>query len=79
MTRIRSLLGTLSEAERAAAIQAFDARYGEMERALWCLSKHCREPLIENRPAPVLGELVWTVKSWWGVQGVRSETNGADG
>jgi hypothetical protein len=76
MNRIRSLLGTLSEAERALAIQAFDARYGEMERALWCLSKHCRTPLIENRPAPVLGELVWTVKSWWGVQGVRSETKG---
>lgn len=74
VTRIHALLGRLSEADRKAAIQAFDARYGEMERALWCLSEHCRTPLIERRPSPVLEELAWTIKSWWGVQGVRSET-----
>ena len=74
MSRLKALLATLSESERAAAVDAFDARYGEMERALWCLSRHCRTALVERRPSPVLGELVWTVKSWWGVQGVRSET-----
>lgn len=74
VTRVHALLGTLSARDRAGAIHAFDARYGEMERALWCLSRHCRAPLIERRPSPVLEELVWTIKNWWGVQGVRSET-----
>ena len=38
--------------------------------ALWQLSQLCRKPLLEGRIEPVLETLVWTVKSWWGVQGV---------
>ena len=69
--------GNLTERVRlegADAIGAFNARYGEMERVLWCLSKHCREPLVAARSAPVVEALIWTLKSWWGVQGVRTKS-----
>ena len=61
-------------AERAAAISLFDARFGEMEQVLWCLSVNSRAGLLTGESSPVLEALVWTIKSWWGVQGVRSET-----
>jgi hypothetical protein len=61
-------------AERAAAVRMFDARFGEMEQVLWCLSVNSRPGLLAGASSPVLEALVWTVKSWWGVQGVRSET-----
>jgi hypothetical protein len=64
----------LSVSDRAEAVAAFDRLYGEMERALARLAWHCREPLMEGRSTPVVESLVWTVKSWWGVQGVRTET-----
>ncbi len=51
-------------------MEAFDAVYGDMERVLWQLSQLCRKPLLEGRIEPVIETLVWTVKSWWGVQGV---------
>jgi hypothetical protein len=63
-----------TNAERAAAVAAFDARYGEMEQVLWCLSVNSRPRLLAGESSPALEALVWTVKSWWGVQGVRSET-----
>ena len=63
-------------AERAAAVAAFDARFGEMERVLWCLAVNSRPGLLAEQSSPALEALVWTVKSWWGVQGVRSETKG---
>jgi hypothetical protein len=45
-----------------------------MDRVLWCLSRHCREPLKAGQSTPVVEDLVWTIKSWWGVQGVRAES-----
>lgn len=63
-----------TDAERAAAVATFDARFGEMERVLWSLSVNSRPGLLAGQSSPVLEALVWTVKSWWGVQGVRSET-----
>jgi hypothetical protein len=60
-----------------AAVERFDALYGESERALWCLSRHCRTPLLEGRNAPEVEALVWTIKSWWGVQGVATATKPA--
>lgn len=67
-------LSVLQEAQRAEAVREFDVRFGEMERALWCLSLHSRAGLLERRDLTVVETLVWTVKSWWGVQGVRSDT-----
>lgn len=67
-------LAGLSVSQRAEAVSAFNARYGEMEQALWCLSRYCRPALIDGESNAVLEALVWTLKSWWGVQGVRSET-----
>jgi hypothetical protein len=61
-------------AERAAAVGMFDARFGEMEQVLWLLSVSSRPGLLAGESSPALEALVWTVKSWWGVQGVRSET-----
>ena len=66
-------------AERAAAVSAFDARFGEMEQVLWSLSVHSLPALLAGESSPALEALVWTVKSWWGVQGVRSENKGPDG
>ena len=63
-----------TDAERSAAVATFDARYGEMEQVLWCLSVNSRAGLLVGESSPALEVLVWTVKSWWGVQGVRSET-----
>jgi hypothetical protein len=63
-----------SDSERAVAVSTFDTRFGEMERALWCLSVNSRAGLLAGESSPVLEALVWTIKSWWGVQGVRSET-----
>ena len=71
---MRAQLIGLSESEKAKAVRTFDARYGEMERALWCLSKYARAPLLAGQSSPVVEALVWTMKSWWGVQGVRSDT-----
>jgi hypothetical protein len=61
-------------AERAAAVSLFDARFGEMEQVLWLLSVSSRPGLLAGESSPALETLVWTVKSWWGVQGVRSAT-----
>lgn len=69
-----SRLSALSEAQRAEAVRQFNARFGEMDRALWCLSLNSRTELLEGHDLQVVEELVWTVKSWWGVQGVRSDT-----
>jgi hypothetical protein len=62
------------DSERVVAVRTFDARFGEMERVLWCLSVNSRVALLAGESSPVLETLVWTINSWWGVQGVRSET-----
>ena len=63
-----------TDAERAAAVAMFDARFGEMERVLWWLSVNARPGLLAGESSPALESLVWTVKSWWGVMGVQSGT-----
>jgi hypothetical protein len=65
-----------TNAELDAAVATFDARFGEMEQVLWCLSVNARPALLAGESSSALEALVWTVKSWWGVQGVRSETKG---
>jgi hypothetical protein len=62
------------ESEREAVIGEFNARFADMERALRCLSVHCREGLLAGESSPVLETFVWTVKSWWSVRGPRKET-----
>lgn len=75
---MRQPLEAVSEKQLADALRAFDARYGEMERVLWCLATHSRAALLDgDGEAPVLEALVWTIKSWWGVQGVWTETKSA--
>jgi hypothetical protein len=66
-----------SDHELAEAASAFNARYGEMETVLWYLSTHSRVALLNHEEAPVVGEPIWKIKSWWGVQGVRHETKSA--
>lgn len=60
--------------EVASAVEKYNARYGEMDEALWCLSNASRPLLLRGQTGQVLERLVWTVRSWWGVQGVISET-----
>lgn len=67
-------IASYPDAKRVAAVSAFDARFGEMEQVLWCLSVKARAGLLAGARSPVPDALVWTVKSWWGVQGVRSAT-----
>ena len=75
---MRQPLDGVSEQELADALRAFDARYGEMERVLWRLAGHSRAALLDGHgDAPILEALIWTIKSWWGVQGVRRETKSA--
>jgi hypothetical protein len=61
-----------TDSQLAEAVSAFDARFGEMERVLWCLSVNSRAGLLAGESSPALKALVWSIKSWWGVQGVRS-------
>lgn len=75
---MRQPLEAVSEQELAEALQAFDRRYGEMEKVLWCLATHSRAALLDgDGEAPVIEALIWTIKSWWRVQGVRRETKSA--
>lgn len=74
---MRVRLDELSDHELAEAVREFNARYGEMERVLWCLSTHSRAALLDQEDAPVVEALIWTIKSWWGVQGVRREAKAA--
>jgi hypothetical protein len=71
---VRIRLTQLPPEDLHQAVGEFNSRYGEMEKVLWCLSRHCRSALISGEHSPVVPALIWTIKSWWGVQGVRSET-----
>jgi hypothetical protein len=55
-------------------VSLFDARFREMEQVLWLLSVNSRPGLLAGKSSPPLEAQVWTVKSWWGVQGVRSQS-----
>lgn len=55
------------------AVTVFNERYGEMESALWDLSSNARDALLSGRTLET-EVLVWTVRSWWGVQGVQKKT-----
>jgi hypothetical protein len=61
-----------SLADRAKAVQLFNGRHGETERVLWFLSCQARAPLLAGEGGPILETLVWSLKSWWGVQGVSA-------
>jgi hypothetical protein len=67
-------IGDFPEFERAEAVRAFNARFDEMERALWCLSVNARASLLAGESSPVLEEFVWTIRNWWSLVGVRKET-----
>jgi len=67
-------LADYTDSQLAEAVSEFDARFGETERVLWCLSAGSRASLLAGESSAVLEALVWTIRSWWGVQGVRSET-----
>lgn len=61
----------LSNVQKAVA--SFDNLYSDMEKALWGLSKIS----VKSLQSGVLNEteaLIWTLKSWWGVQGVKRTT-----
>jgi hypothetical protein len=70
-------LDDLTADELGEAVRTFDARYAEMERVLWCLSIYARQTLLDYDDTRVVEALIWTIKSWWGVQGVRHETRTA--
>jgi hypothetical protein len=53
------------------AVSLFNSRYADMEAVLWKVSRVARDHLLIRKRSQVLEELVWTIKSWWGVQGVE--------
>jgi hypothetical protein len=63
-----------TRAEVADAVEAFNARYADMDGALWCLSRAARPELLRGESGQALEQLIWKVRSWWGVQGVVRET-----
>lgn len=69
----RVLSATVTTAAVAEAVRFFDSRYGEMEEALWHLSKVARRDLLRQRSSDAVQALVWTIKSWWGIQGVTEQ------
>lgn len=54
-------------------VDAFNATYGEMDRALWCLAKYARLDLLRGQDTAVIAALVRTIKEWWGIQGARND------
>jgi hypothetical protein len=60
--------------EIVQAVNAYNALYREMDEALWCVSRSVRDSLLRGQACQGLEVLVWTVKTWWGVQGVKTET-----
>lgn len=52
-----------TDSQLADAVSAFDARFGEVERALWFLSAESRASLLAGESSPVLEALVWAIKS----------------
>jgi hypothetical protein len=60
--------------EVATGVQGFDAVFADMEEVLWIMSIAAREQIIHGQALNVIEGLVWTIKSWWGVQGVRTKT-----
>jgi len=67
-------LGRIKPTDVKAAVDAFNSRYGEMEQVLWRLSRAAVDALLAGKDSQAIEKLVWTVRSWWGVQGVRKET-----
>lgn len=60
----------VSPSQVLRAVEAFDARYGQMELVLWRLSTEARRCLLHGERPEVAEALVWTIRSWWGLQGV---------
>ena len=56
------------------AVAAYDARYGKVDNMMWRKSLAARPSLLNSMASSEVLDLIWTVKSRWGVQGVRSET-----
>lgn len=68
----------VSPSEVLDLVKLFGARYGEMKSVLWCLSTKARRFLLHGERLEVIEALVWTLRSWWGVQGLsRADGHGA--
>jgi hypothetical protein len=63
-----SILLALPGDERAAAVVAYDKRFGKMDGAMWCLSRHSRPALLAGKPSPVLQALVSKIRRSWGLR-----------
>ena len=63
-----------STQEVATAVGAYNAVYCEMDEALWRVSTSVRGALVRHEPVPALEVLVWTIRNWWGVRGVKTKT-----
>lgn len=62
---------TVADVRRA--VEEFNLAYAEMERVLAFLSGAAADDIAQKKESPVVEALIWTIKSWWGIQGVRKE------
>lgn len=65
---------SLSKDEATEAVRRYNECFGEMEKVLGCLAIHVRENLRKGESGEVAEALVWTLRSWWGVQGPPIDT-----
>ncbi len=55
------------------AVEAFNQKFRDMEKVLWHLSREAASALLARTRSPAIEVLVWTIRSWWGIQGVTKE------
>ncbi len=67
------IAGARTPCDIQLAVDAFNARFAEMEKALWCLSRAAANDVLARRSSGVVEEFVWLIKRWWGIQGVPRE------
>jgi hypothetical protein len=68
------IVGSDADSRTPAVISDYNARYGEMDAALWCLSLRCRAPLVKQCKDRVIEVLISTIEKWRHVRGVPGGT-----
>ena len=52
------------------AVAEYNQQYGEKDRFLWALATQTHQILQSDKSEEVVETFIWTIKRWWGLQGV---------
>lgn len=55
--------------EVTTAVDAFNRRFGRMDKVVWTISNATQSCLLANSQPELTAEFVWLIRSWMGVQG----------